>query len=109
MRKFVPFFASIILLVAGPVVAGAQEAGDARAGHVVAQSTCAVCHATEKEQARSPNPDAPTFETIAAVPGMTMTALLAALQTSHRERTMPNIMLPPDDLRNVIAYILSLK
>jgi mono/diheme cytochrome c family protein len=109
MHYVVRIVATAVLLAAGSAGAGAQEAGDARAGLSVAQNTCAACHAIEKEQARSPNPDAPTFATIAAVPGMTMTALLAALQTSHRERTMPNLILPPDETRNVIAYILSLK
>jgi mono/diheme cytochrome c family protein len=107
MRNLV--FASSIVLVVSLGIAKAQEAGDARAGHAVAQNTCAACHAIERAQTRSPNPDAPTFTVIASVPGMTMTALLAALQTSHRERTMPNLVLPPDELRDVIAYILSLK
>jgi hypothetical protein len=44
---------------------------------------------------------------IAATPGMTSIALTAALLTSHR--LMPNIMLEPDERRDVIAYILSLK
>ena len=38
---------------------------------------------------------------------MTETALYAFLQTSHRN--MPNIRLEPDEVRNVVAYILSLK
>ena len=38
---------------------------------------------------------------------MTATALRVWLQTSHP--TMPNIMLAPNDMDNVVAYILSLK
>jgi hypothetical protein len=38
---------------------------------------------------------------------MTSIALSAALTTSHR--LMPNIILEPDERRDVIAYILSLK
>jgi hypothetical protein len=38
---------------------------------------------------------------------MTATALSAALNTSHR--SMPNILLEPDDQAHIIAYILSLK
>ena len=37
---------------------------------------------------------------------MTATALAVWLQTSHP--TMPNIMLAPNDMDNVFAYILSL-
>jgi hypothetical protein len=60
-----------------------------------------------KTSGRSPNANAPTFEAIAKIPGMTIMALSAALQTSHR--TMPNIVIKGDDRVNVIAYILSLK
>jgi hypothetical protein len=38
---------------------------------------------------------------------MTAIALTAVLTTSHR--LMPNIILQPDERRDVIAYILSLK
>jgi hypothetical protein len=38
---------------------------------------------------------------------MTTIALSAALNTSHR--SMPNILLEPDDQAHIIAYILSLK
>jgi len=105
MRGHVAFLAGVILLVAGPL--WAQEAGDPRGGYVVARQTCSVCHAIEKGRARSANAGAPTFAAIAAVPGMTAAALLASLQTSHR--TMPNLILPPEELRDVVAYILSLQ
>ncbi|MBQ0822849.1 hypothetical protein KBI52_21920 [Microvirga sp. HBU67558] len=55
----------------------------------------------------SPRRQAPPFERIAQVPGMTTTALTVALRTSHE--TMPNIMLEPKDLRDVTAYITSLR
>jgi hypothetical protein len=38
---------------------------------------------------------------------MSPTALQAALRTSHR--TMPNIILDADEMRDVVAYILTLK
>jgi hypothetical protein len=44
---------------------------------------------------------------LATTPGMTTIALTVALQTSHR--LMPNIVLQPDERRDVIGYILSLK
>ncbi len=48
-----------------------------------------------------------TFPTVAATPGMTPLALTAMLNTSHR--SMPNILLSPEDQANLVAYILSLK
>ncbi len=83
----------------------AQE-GDARAGLTLAQNTCVTCHAIRGGQ-QSANANAPSFEKIASVPGMTAIALQASLQTSHR--SMPNLILSTEDRRNVAAYILSLK
>jgi mono/diheme cytochrome c family protein len=97
----------LILFISTAIVlpALAQE-GDAGAGLAVAQSTCAECHAIRKGQ-QSANANAPAFEAIAGVPGMTAIALQASLQTSHR--SMPNLILSAEDRRNVVAYILSLK
>jgi mono/diheme cytochrome c family protein len=87
--------------------AHAQSAGDAAKGRAFAQQICSECHNIEKGQRPSPNGLAPNFETIAGTPGLTAIALTAALRTSHR--TMPNIIIPDDDLRDVVAYVLSLK
>jgi mono/diheme cytochrome c family protein len=85
----------------------AQEAGDLRAGLSLAREVCSSCHAVLAGEAGSPDREAPTFEQISRVPGMTAMALRVALQTSHA--TMPNIMLEPDELRDVVAYIVSLQ
>jgi cytochrome c len=85
----------------------AQEIGQPRHGLELARQLCAQCHAVEKQQARSPNDNAPRFQVIASVPGMTAIALSAALNTSHR--SMPNIMLAADERADIIAYILNLK
>jgi mono/diheme cytochrome c family protein len=94
-----------LALAVGPV--RSQESGAVLAGHLVAQRLCAECHAVERGQVRSPARSAPPFQAVVAVPGMTSIALQAALTTSHR--TMPNVMLPPDELSNVVTYILSLQ
>jgi mono/diheme cytochrome c family protein len=85
----------------------AQEIGQPGRGLVLAQRLCAECHAIQKEYSGSPNPNAPRFQAIASIPGMTATALSAAFNTSHR--AMPNIILPADEQADIIAYILSLK
>jgi mono/diheme cytochrome c family protein len=85
----------------------AQEVGSARQGLALAEHVCAECHAVQKQQNQSPNGDAPAFARIASVPGMSATALSAALHTSHA--TMPNLVLDPDHLADITAYILSLK
>ena len=86
--------------------AGAQEA-DIVAGKAYAEQVCAACHAVEQGEEESPLYQAPTFQSVANTPGMTEMALTVWLQSSHP--TMPNIVLSQDEIRNVVAYIRSLK
>ena len=85
----------------------AQEPNEINKGSVLAREVCGECHAIVAGEIRSPNPSAPRFEAIARIPGMTAIALRVALQTSHR--TMPNLLLDGEELKNIVAYILSLK
>ena len=94
------------ILSCGPG-ASAQEMRDAAAGHEFARDVCAECHAVEADAVLSPHSSAPTFARIAAEPGMTATALSVILRNPHRE--MPDLILAPPELANVIAYILTLK
>jgi mono/diheme cytochrome c family protein len=87
--------------------AWAQNTGNADAGLALARRICSECHAVLAQEPRSPNPNAPHFEYIANVPGMTAIALSVALQRSHR--TMPNIILDANQTRDIIRYILSLQ
>jgi mono/diheme cytochrome c family protein len=95
--------------------AGAQQVGDPEAGLSVATEVCAECHEVMPMDGVSPDlPPLPfeegqplAFEEIANTPGVTPMALFAWMQSPHP--TMPNIILEEDELRNVVAYILSLK
>ena len=49
----------------------------------------------------------PNFQDIANTKGMTATALRVFLTTSHPN--MPNLILTPDQITDVTAYILSLR
>lgn len=104
MAPLISALALAAILSAG--LANAQD-GEPAKGLALARQVCSACHAIEKTQARSPNDAAPRFEAIANVRGMTATALTVALLTPHR--SMPNIVLAPDELRDLAAYILSLK
>lgn len=94
------------MLIAAPGLVAAQEA-DVAAGAAYAKEVCSPCHAVLPNEQISPLPQAPTFQKVADTPGMTEMALTVWLQSSHP--TMPNIILKQDDLRNVVAYITSLK
>lgn len=94
-------------LIALPAAAAAQDLGNAKLGHEYAAGVCAECHDVEASGEVSPNPDAPTFQSVADTPGMTARALAVWMRTSHP--TMPNLIIKPDDMDNVIAYIMSLR
>jgi tetratricopeptide (TPR) repeat protein len=88
-------------------VADATDGGSARKGLAYAQRHCASCHNVLKTAAPSPNRKATPFQAIAATPGMSITALTVWSRTSHP--TMPNLMIHPGDMDDLIAYILSLR
>jgi mono/diheme cytochrome c family protein len=89
-----------------PDDATAQDA-DVAAGKAYATEVCAACHAVQQGEMMSPLMEAPAFQEVADTPGMTELALSVWLQSSHP--TMPNIVLSQDEIRNVVAYIRSLK
>jgi mono/diheme cytochrome c family protein len=90
-----------------PLSLHAQEPGDPPQGLAFARANCAECHAVSSTEDKSPNPNAPTFASVAKTSGMTGRALAVWLQTSHP--TMPNLVLAQEDRDNVIAYIMSLQ
>jgi mono/diheme cytochrome c family protein len=87
--------------------AKAQD-GDIAAGHAFAREACRACHMVEPEL-RSPRifEIGPAFRDIADIPGMTTTAIRVFLTSSHPK--MPNLILTPEEIADVTAYILSLR
>ena len=98
--------ATIGMVIAATQVHG-QEPSDRQKGRVLAQQVCAECHTVGRRLARSPNSEAPNFAAVASTPGMTAMALNVFFQTSHR--SMPNFILTPEQTKEIIAYITSLK
>jgi cytochrome c2 len=84
-----------------------QPGGDPRRGITFAQATCAVCHGVLATDLTSPRLDSVTFKVIANAPGMTGIAINVWLLTPHR--SMPDLIIEPQDRADVIAYIVSLK
>jgi mono/diheme cytochrome c family protein len=94
-----------VLAAAGP--ASAVEFGDPERGYAYAEVNCAECHAIDRGDYDSPFFGAPPFSEVANVPAMSEVALTSFFQTPHP--TMPNFIVPSDDVRDVITYILSLR
>jgi mono/diheme cytochrome c family protein len=94
--------------VAMVVAAQAQDAGDIQQGRQLALGICASCHAVRAGQTRPPLSTAPSFDEIAETPGMN-TAALSIWLTAQSHPTMPNFILSSQQVRDVSAYILSLR
>lgn len=94
-------------LLTGVVSGNAQELGDPKRGHAYVSRVCAECHAVLADDANSRNPRATPFSVFAQVPGLTERALMAFLQTPHKD--MPNLIVPRNEQDDVAAYIMSLR
>ena len=88
-------------------IADVEDIGDTRKGLAYAQRICSACHNVLRSDAASPNKQAPPFRKIANTPGMTVTALTVWSRTTHP--TMPNFVIDPQDMDDLIAYMLSLR
>ena len=83
----------------------AQAAGIPAFGKQIAERWCAACHVVESGQAAA-NSDAPSFADI-AVRNTDLEALAAFLADPHP--VMPDMSLTRDEIRNLVAYIGSLR
>ena len=107
MRKLCLCSVLIGIPTFGGTQALAQPMGDPAAGRAFALEVCTPCHVVAPDQV-SPRrlAVAADFHTIANTSGMTEMALHAFLSTPHP--TMPNLILSPEEDRDVVAYIHSL-
>jgi mono/diheme cytochrome c family protein len=79
---------------------------DAQNGRVLAERFCATCHVVVPGAAGG-RPDVPSFASIARTPHMTPERLAGAIVLPHP--AMPGVALTRAELRDVIAYVTSLK
>jgi mono/diheme cytochrome c family protein len=87
--------------------AQAQQVGDPSEGRKIATSWCANCHRIEPGNARQKGDLAPAWPEVANLPSTTSLSLHAFLMTPHGR--MPDFILTPKQMDDVVAYILSLK
>ena len=97
-----------LLLLALTQPASAQVGPpDPMAGRELASRLCSSCHATDPEGKVVARADIPSFASIARSPNITAERLAGAIIIPHP--AMPGIALTRAEIRNLIAYILSLK
>jgi len=101
------WLATVPLLVLTVGTAHAVELGDPARGLDYARVNCAECHAVEPTETLGPFEEVPTFREIANTPGISELALISFFQTPHP--TMPDIIVPSPDIRDLIAYFATLK
>ena len=84
----------------------AGAAGDAASGKALATTWCASCHLVAPEQ-RTATTEAPPFESVAQRSQEEIAALAAFLADPHPP--MPQMSLTRQEIRDLLAYIGSLK
>jgi len=95
-----------LMLGIGPTQA--QTAlGDAKRGQELSQRVCSGCHSVSPGSAATVNADVPTFAAIANRPDATAERLAGRIIVPHPP--MPNVQLTVAEMRDIIAYILSLR
>jgi len=98
---------AVLAVVTILVLAGRGDArADAAQGRALAEQWCSQCHGVRPSQA-SANSEAPVFSAIAAERSATEFSLRTFLRVPHK--TMPNFILKPEDIDDLVSYILSLK
>ena len=85
--------------------AGAQSA-DPRIGRHLVETNCSACHQIESGGSLR-RPLAPSMMDISRMPSTTELSIKVFLRTSHKN--MPNIILSPEEIDSVAAYIVGLK
>jgi cytochrome c len=91
---------------ASPVSAQMRLA-DSKRGQELAARLCSGCHIVASGSATTTNVDVPTFAAIAARPDTTAERLAGRIIIPHPP--MPTIQLTVAEMRDIIAYILTLK
>ena len=97
---------TLAALLALAPAAKAQTA-DPTTGARLARTVCSTCHAIgDDPKAKHPDPAAPSFVDVSRMPSTTELSLKVFLRSSHKN--MPNIILTPEEIDSVAAYILGL-
>ena len=83
------------------------EAETVAAGEQIAQTWCRNCHQVGPKVVGVGSDAVPSFVSIARMPSTTQMSLTVFLSTNHAH--MPDYSLTREEIRNVTAYILSLR
>lgn len=99
--------AALCLALAYEPAAAQSGPGDAAHGRELAERLCTNCHVVTPQPTGPVRADVPGFPSIANRPGVTAQGLAGAIIIPHP--AMPGVQLTVQELRDIVAYILSLK
>jgi mono/diheme cytochrome c family protein len=105
MKHWGPIF--FVMTAVTMEAVAADDRIDVRRGEELAEHWCADCHAVGRADKKRRHLEVPTFTEIARLPSTTEMSLRAFFQTPHRN--MPNLKLTPEEINELVAYILDLK
>ena len=94
--------------VAAPAAAPSPAAANADAVPDYVIAICGECHAV-KDNAVSPNPQAPGFADIANSPGLTRDTLVTFLSDAHNYPMQMDVDLVDEDIEVIADYMLTLQ
>lgn len=100
-------FAIAVLVLTSQTAAGQAGPPDIQNGREFATKLCSNCHALPSDPVHAGRPDVPSFTAIARMPNITPERLTGAIVLPHPE--MPGVPLTRAEIRDLTAYILSLK
>ena len=97
-----------LLIVVGACPALAQQGpADITRGQELAANMCSFCHDVTRNQSAQSLDEVPSFVRIASKPYQSPEAVAESIIFPHSD--MPKVSFTATDLRDIIAYILSLK
>jgi mono/diheme cytochrome c family protein len=100
--------AALVVIISTPALAVVSDSpASNQFGQQVTRTLCGDCHIVSRDQSRSGNSLASDLVEYMQEPAITELALRSYLQTSHP--VMPNIRLTPEQIDDVVGYLLSLK
>jgi cytochrome c len=101
-------YALAALLSAVPDLCFAQGVpGDPQRGHELSVRLCTTCHAVDRQTTGPVRADVPSFSAIAVRPGATAELLAGRIIVPHP--AMPGVPLTAAEIRDIVAYIISLQ
>jgi mono/diheme cytochrome c family protein len=86
----------------------AKPSAPVKRGLAFAEARCAACHGISANS-NSPNPESPTFDAIANMPGLTRTTLRTFLRDSHNYPEAMDFRLGRSATRDLADYIITMR